>query len=302
MKIKFLSSKDYKNKTSNWGDCIIITNGAKMIVYDCGCEEHAKSVMKEMSKKGIDQVVGVLSHNDKDHFDGFLTLINNGKIDCIYTICALKHVNDILLEINDSRYTSNSVKNRIIDIYSNIYELSGYLKDIYEEDNRLLSSELIEGVKILSPDYNYAIKTIARAVKNSEPDSIDGDSVLNAASVCLKIYDDNNNMLLTGDSTFENIESHLSNLDYIQLPHHGRANQLDDILKYYDDNEEDPMYLVSDNTGESNGGIDARKIMYRRHKNTRKEEFEIVFDKINQNSKSVGSLGVDINEMLYKYK
>ena len=269
MKIKFLSSKDYKNKTSNCGDCIIITNGAKMIVYDCGCEEHAKSVMKEMSKKGIDQVVGVLSHNDKDHFDGFLTLINNGKIDCIY---------------------------------SNIYELSGYLKDIYEEDNRLLSSELIEGVKILSPDYNYAIKTIARAVKNSEPDSIDGDSVLNAASVCLKIYDDNNNMLLTGDSTFENIESHLSNLDYIQLPHHGRANQLDDILKYYDDNEEDPMYLVSDNTGESNGGIDARKIMYRRHKNTRKEEFEIVFDKINQNSKSVGSLGVDINEMLYKYK
>ncbi|MCR0274430.1 hypothetical protein MKA31_20255 [[Clostridium] innocuum] len=299
MKIKFLSSKEYENKAKNCGDCIIITSGAKMVVYDCGCEEHAKCVINEMSKANVDKVIGVLSHNDKDHFDGFLTLINNEKIECIYTICALKHVDDILLEINDDRYKRDSVKNKIIEIFGNIHELSGYLKDIYEDDNSLLSPDIVKGVKVLSPNYHYAIETIARAVKNSEPNTIDGDSVMNAASVCLKIYDDNNNMLLTGDSTFENIEAHLSNLNYIQLPHHGRADQLDEILNYYDENEEDPMYLISDNTGESNGGVDARKIKYRRYKNTRDKEFEIDFDTTNKSSRPDGSLGVEINEMLY---
>lgn len=299
MKIKFLSSKEYENKAKNCGDCIIITSGAKMVVYDCGCEEHAKCVMNEMSKANVDKVIGVLSHNDKDHFNGFLTLINNEKIECIYTICALKHVDDILLEINDDRYKRDSVKNKIIEIFGNIHELSGYLKDIYEDDNSLLSSNIVKGVKILSPNYNYAIETIARAVKNSEPNTIDGESVMNAASVCLKIYNDSDNMLLTGDSTFENIEEHLSNLNYIQLPHHGTSDQLDEILNYYDENEEDPMYLISDNTGKSNGGVDARKIKYRRYKNTRDKEFEIDFDTINKSSRTYGSLGVEINEMLY---
>lgn len=299
MKIKFLSSKEYENKAKNCGDCIIITSGAKMVVYDCGCEEHAKCVMNEMSKANVDKVIGVLSHNDKDHFDGFLTLINNEKIECIYTICALKHVDDILLEINDDRYKRNSVKNKIIEIFDNIHELSGHLKDIYEDDNSLLSSNIVKGVKILSPNYNYAIKTIAQAIKNSEPNTIDGESVMNVASVCLKIYNDSNNMLLTGDSAFENIEEHLSDLNYIQLPHHGTSNQLNEILNYYDENEEDPMYLISDNTGKSNGGVDARKIKYRRYKNTRDKEFEIDFDTTNKSSRSDGSLGVEINEMLY---
>lgn len=300
MKIKFLSSKEYENNAKNCGDCIIINNGTEMIVYDCGCEEHAKCVMNEMSKANVDKIIGVLSHNDKDHFDGFLTLIDNKKIECIYTICALKHVDDILLEINDSRYTRDSVKNKIIDIYSNIHELSGYLKDIYGDDKHLLSPDIVKGVKVVSPNYNYAIETIARAVKNSEPKTIDGDSVMNAASVCLNVYDDSNNMLLTGDSTFENIEAHLSKLNYIQLPHHGRADQLDEILNYYDENEEEPMYLISDNTGESNGGVATRRIKYRRYKNTHDKEFEIVFDTTNKSSRTVGSLGVDIDEMLYK--
>ena len=84
------------------------------------------------------------------------------------------------------------------------------------------------------------------------------------------------------------------------MPHHGRADQLDEILNYYDENEEDPMYLISDNTGESNGGVATRRIKYRRYKNTHDKEFEIVFDTTNKSSRTVGSLGVDIDEMLYK--
>ena len=46
MKIRVLSSKNYKNNDKNCGDCIIIDTGLKAIIYDCGCEEHAKEVVK----------------------------------------------------------------------------------------------------------------------------------------------------------------------------------------------------------------------------------------------------------------
>lgn len=300
MKIKFLSSKDYENKASNCGDCIIITSGAKMIVYDCGCEEHANRVISEMDRLGIKKIIGVLSHNDRDHFDGFMKLKDLGKIDSIYTICALKHVDDILLEINDSRYSRDSVKNKITEIFDNIHELSGVIEDIYDSNNNLLFNDIANGIKLVAPKYDYAIKTIARAIKNSEPNTIDGDSVMNAASVCLKIKD-NNSMLLTGDSTFENIKDNLEKVDYIQLPHHGRSAQLDDILEYYDDEDENPVYLISDNTGDSNGGLDKRKLKYKQSKDTRSGDFEISLGNI-QTSTFTKTLGIPLNEMFCRFK
>lgn len=302
MDIKFLSSKDYENNIGNCGDCIIITTNTQMMVYDCGCKEHAQRVIDIMKDKGFNKIIGVLSHNDKDHFEGFETLIDENKIDSIYTICALKHIDDILNEINDNRYNRDSVKAKILEIYNNVEKLSGKLEDIYDTNNKILSKDIISGVKIVAPDYDYAIKTIARAVKNSEPDTIDGDSVMNAASVCLKVYDSSNNMLLTGDSTFENIKDNLADMNYVQLPHHGRAAQIDDIFEYYDARDEDPMYLISDNTGESNGGVDKRKIKYRKHKNTRDEEFEISYSNIKSSTRTTGNLGINLDEMLCRYK
>lgn len=300
MKIKFLSSENCKNNTSNCGDCIIITADSQMIVYDCGCEEHANKVISEMDRLGIKKITGVLSHNDRDHFDGFMKLKDLEKLDCIYTICALKHVDDILLKINDSRYTRDSVKNKIIEIFDNIHELSGVIEDIYDSTNNLLSNDIAKGIKLVAPKYDYAIKTIARAIKNSEPDTIDGDSVMNAASVCLEIKD-NSSMLLSGDSTFENIKDNLAKVNYIQLPHHGRSAQLDDILEYYDDNDENPVYLISDNTGDSNGGLDRRKLKYRQSKDTRNGDFEISLENT-QASTFTKTLGIPCNEMFCRFK
>ena len=80
MKVTFYSSKGYSDPTKNNGDCILIDNGAELVIYDCGCEEHAKRVCEYMDNNGCKKAKLVLSHNDADHFDGIPYLIEKGVI------------------------------------------------------------------------------------------------------------------------------------------------------------------------------------------------------------------------------
>ncbi len=66
-------AKAYPNPEENYGDCILIDNGSELVIYDCGCEEHAKRVIDYMKKHHYEKAKLVLSHNDKDHFDGIHT-------------------------------------------------------------------------------------------------------------------------------------------------------------------------------------------------------------------------------------
>ena len=151
-------------------------------------------------------------------------------------------------------------------------------------------------MKVVGPEYSYAIETIAKAINEDESDTKDGDSVMNAASVCLKVTGTKSTMLLTGDSSFANIENHLDGLDYIQLPHHGRESQMKDIIDYYDERDVEVVYLISDNTGSSNGGCDLRLLNGRRKKCTRQGEFEI--DLNQNNSARISTFGDETYEML----
>lgn len=67
MKVVFLSSKEYDDVDKNNGDCIIVDNGLELVVFDCGCEEHADRVEEYMRNNGYDKTKVVLSHNDSDH-------------------------------------------------------------------------------------------------------------------------------------------------------------------------------------------------------------------------------------------
>lgn len=49
MKVVFLSSKEYDDVDKNNGDCIIVDNGLELVVFDCGCEEHADRVEEYIS-------------------------------------------------------------------------------------------------------------------------------------------------------------------------------------------------------------------------------------------------------------
>lgn len=254
MKIKVLSSKKYKDNDKNCGDCTIIDTGNKVIIYDCGCEEHAVEVIKYLNDNSYDKVDVILSHNDSDHFNGLKYLIDNDKVSSITTLLLLKHIDDILDELDDKRRTRESIKKQISEYFDNIYGLSGHnLNDSLDE-----TFSLDECLNFAGPDYDYLLKAVAKALDNSESDNIDMETIVNAVSVQVELIIGSHKILLTGDASFAAIENKIREYDAIQLPHHGKYEQAKSIFDK-NDGREDVIYIVSDNTGNSNGGSDELK-------------------------------------------
>lgn len=249
LKIKFLSSKNYLSNDMDYGDCILIDNGIELVVYDCGSEEHAKRVIEYMQANNYSSIKIVLTHNDSDHFDGIPYLIENTEVTELYTLLLLKYIDDLLEKINDKRLTRDSIKSRIAEIYDNIYSLSGSvtLKDMFVDKN------IAEGIGIVGPDKEYSLTAVAKRLDNRETDTIDKETIVNAVSVQVAVKFDNNKLLLTGDSSYKSLSGHVKEYNLIQLPHHGKLDQAEQIFnEMYGNN--DVIYFVSDNKGTSNGG------------------------------------------------
>jgi len=287
--ILILSSKHYEDASaSNYGDCILIDTGTRLFIYDCGSIEHAKRVIEYMDTHYYEKAVLILSHNDQDHFDGIPYLIEKGRVSAIYTVLLLKHVDDILAKIDDKRKTRESTKNEILETYDNIAQLSGQdLHDIYE-DNPFLSNE----ISIIGPDYSYMIDSVAKRLDGREGNTVDDETAVNATSIQLSIKFNSHRILLCGDSSFNAIESVLIDHDIVQLPHHGKSKQAEKIFdKKW--NQNSTQYLVSDNTGNSNGGSDDLNTQGHIVHNTKRGD--IIIDSAFFNSyaqKRTGSLGV----------
>ena len=287
--IIIFSSKNYVDASaSNYGDCILIDTGTNIFIYDCGSIEHAKRVIEYMDTHYYEKAVLILSHNDQDHFDGIPYLIEKGRVSAIYTVLLLKHVDDILAKIDDKRKTRESTKYEILETYDNIAQLSGHnLHDIYEE-GLFLSDEL----SIIGPDYSYMIDTVAKRLDGREGNIVDGETAVNATSVQLSIKFNSHCILLCGDSSFNAIESVVRDHDIVQLPHHGKSKQAEKIFdKKW--NQNGSQYLVSDNTGNSNGGSDDLNVQGHIVHNTKRGD--IIIDAAFFNSyaqKRTGSLGV----------
>lgn len=249
MKVKFLSAKYYSDPSKNNGDCILIDTGSELVVYDCGCEEHAQRVLNYMRQRGYQQVKVVLSHNDADHFDGIPYLIERGAVSAVYTLLLLKYKDELLNRIGDGRLTRDSIARRIEEIYANIYSLSGSvtLKDMFED------TYVASGVTIFGPDKDYALDAVAKRIDGRDSDNIDKETIVNAVSTQLSVAYGGNKLLLTGDSSFPAVENAVRTHNAIQLPHHGKLDQAEEI---FDAKNNSTIYYVSDNTGDSNGGSD----------------------------------------------
>lgn len=107
MKVRALSHYD-GDKDTRFGDCILGFSGSKLMIYDCGHERHADEV-KEFLKKntGISDVSIVVSHDDSDHSDGVVKLmehLNEGNWTVtLYTHLYLKDVDEIHKMLDDGR-------------------------------------------------------------------------------------------------------------------------------------------------------------------------------------------------------
>lgn len=157
-KVIFLSSKNYNDPSKNCGDCILIDTSSELVIFDCGCEEHAKQVENYMLNHNYSTAKMILSHNDADHFDGIPYLVDKGLISEVYTLLLLKYKDELLDLIDDGRRNRDSIAKSIEEIYDNIYSLSGTvtLKDIFTDTN------IATGINIPGPDKDYALNAIAK--------------------------------------------------------------------------------------------------------------------------------------------
>lgn len=257
-KVIFLSSKNYNDPSKNCGDCILIDTSSELVIFDCGCEEHAKQVENYMLNHNYSTAKMILSHNDADHFDGIPYLVDKGLISEVYTLLLLKYKDELLDLIDDGRRNRDSIAKSIEEIYDNIYSLSGTvtLKDIFTDTN------IATGINIPGPDKDYALNAIAKNIDSRESDNIDKETIVNAVSTQVSItFSPNKKLLLTGDSSFKAIETNIKTHSAIQLPHHGKLDQADNIFSIKDNQT---IYYVSDNTGNSNGGSDKLREKYPR--------------------------------------
>lgn len=269
MKVVFLSSKGYADETQNHGDSVLIDTGKELVIFDCGCKEHARRVINYMNGHNYQKASFILSHNDSDHFDGLPFLLNEGKISVVYTTLLLKHVDELLKIINDKRRNRETLKKQILEKYSNIAKLSGApLKDIYADSYNLPKGvNLPEGVNIVGPSKQYMLENAAKWLDSRESDQQNGETAVNAPSIEVSIQVRDSRLLLCGDSAFAPLETILKDYTYIQLPHHGKPELADKIFDAT--NAVRTTYIVSDNTGNSNGGSDDLKTRGRRVKNTK---------------------------------
>ena len=113
MEVTFLSASGYTDPSKNNGDCILVDNGSELVIYDCGCEEHARRVVEYMDEHAYSKAKLVLSHNDADHFDGIPYLIDQGVLSEVYTLLLLKYKDELLDRVNDKRRTRESIARRM---------------------------------------------------------------------------------------------------------------------------------------------------------------------------------------------
>ena len=265
--VKIFSSNGYDDTNKNHGDCIVFIDGQTAIIYDCGSEDHAKRAIKLLDDNNIEKAIVVLSHNDDDHFKGIPYLIDEGRVEKLFTILLLKHKKKLLEEIDDGRRNLDSIGEAIKELYDNIASLSEKvaLRDVYDDVKEFPSQ-----MKRIGPEFDYMIKAAAKGLDSCEGDTIDSETITNAASVQIQLSFDSKKIILTGDCTPVAIPEtvKLSNYDFIQLPHHGKPSLADEIFERADENN-DITYIVSDNTGTSNGGSDDLKTKGHKVKNTK---------------------------------
>ena len=251
MKIKVLSSQQCEDKNVNNGDCFILDNGSELVLYDCGCEDYANYIIDYMKENGYEKLKIMLSHNDDDHFKGIPVLIEDGKVSEVTTVLLLRYVDDLLERIDDGRKNRDSIKRQITDMYDNIEQLSGNnLKDAF------IHTKIADGIEISGPGKDYILDAAAKGLDTTEGDTIDGETITNATSIHAKVKLGNKYILLTGDSSFESImKEKLDDFEIIQLAHHGKKEIAEKVFEELED-KPDKTYIISDNTGTSNGGSD----------------------------------------------
>lgn len=261
MKLKALSHYGGDMNT-RFGDCILLYDSTSLVVYDCGHTKHAEAVEAFLqSNLLISHVHIVVSHNDSDHTDGVINLLeylySKKYTVTVYSSLYLKSARKVLALLDDERRTLPATKQHILETFDKIKAIVEKAQE-YEftvKDAAIYTT--VSSCSIVGPTEDEFVAVVAQAIEDDTVTQIEGETVMNAASVQLKCKLDNaQTILLCGDAS----PSYLHNLDsydVIQLPHHGQLKDAQEIFKKLRD-PYSKAYLISDNTGSgaTSGGSD----------------------------------------------
>ena len=253
MKLKALSNYD-GDRNTRFGDCMLLSNGESLVVYDCGHTRHAERTKRFLeSNPSISQVHIVVSHNDGDHTGGVLDLLwhLNGTryVVMVYTslYLYLESAREILEHLDDGRRTLTATEERILQTFDNIKEVVEKAEEYGFETKNAAVGTAVASCNIVGPREDEFVAVVAQAIQDADA-QIAGETVMNAASVQLKCKLDNaQTILLCGDGSPEYLHR-LDSYDVIQLPHHGKLDSAKAIFEKLDDSYS-KMYFISDNTG-----------------------------------------------------
>ena len=261
MKLKALSHYEGDTDT-RFGDCILLYDSTTLIVYDCGHSEHTEAVKSFLrSSSLVSQVHIVVSHNDSDHTDGVIPLLDYLHTKrctvTVYSSLYLKSVDKVMELLDDGRRTESATKQHILETFDNIKCIVEKAEEYgFTVTNAEVNTEL-PSCSIVGPTDDEFVAVVAQAIEDDTVTQIEGETVMNAASVQLKCeLDSKTTVLLCGDASPTYLND-LEDYDVIQLPHHGQladAEEVFDKLK----NAGSKLFLVSDNTGSdaTSGGSD----------------------------------------------
>lgn len=310
MKLKALSHYNGDMDT-RFGDCILLYDITSLVVYDCGHVRHAEEIEGFLRKNTlIHQVHIVISHNDSDHTDGAESLMeylhNNGYDVTLYSSLYLKSARKVLELLDDERRTLPATKQHILETFDNIKDIVEKAQEYgFSIENATVGTKVLSG-NIVGPTEDEFAVVVAQAIENQKVTKINGETVMNAASVQLKYKLDNAEIvLLCGDASPAYLH-HLDNYDLIQLPHHGKLDNAKEIFNALKDSYR-KNYIISDNTGSgttSGGSDDLEEYMRDEHYspalNTKNGVVSIPKNTYGNNS-SYRTQGVKLGEMDSKF-
>lgn len=265
MKLRALSH--YGNDVNTrYGDCILLYDTFTLVVYDCGHTRHTQEIESFLeARAAISQVHIVVSHNDSDHTNGVVDLLDylyrkrstrNYQV-TVYSSLYLKHADKVLALLDDDRRTSEATKQRILETFDKIAEIVETAQDYSFSIVDATTNTSVASCWIVGPTENEFVEVVAQAIEDDSVTDIEGETVMNAASVQLKCKLDSADMvLLCGDATPAYLHR-LNSYQIIQLPHHGKLDSAKEIFEKILDPRA-KAYLVSDNTGSgaNSGGSD----------------------------------------------
>ena len=262
MRLKVLCNYDRDTETK-FGDCILLYDNDNLVIYDCGHEKHAETVVEFLeSNTSVSNVMIVVSHDHEDHTDGieklFEFLSETSHNVTVYTPLYLKDTRVVLDILDDDKRTLPATKKNILKIFDGLAAIVSSATELgFSVENARIGTTIAgASCEIVGPTEEEFAEVVAEAIKTDGEGNIDGETVMNAASVQLMCSLNNNKrVLLCGDAS----PKYLRNLeDYriVQLPHHGKLSsaeavfeKISKLIGYY-------TFIISDNTGNSNGGSD----------------------------------------------